>query len=179
MIDRALLARVRIEPLDRTKHDRAAFSCGDERVDNFLKKTAARQQDNDHTRVNVACLDDQNDIVGYYALNAHSVDVSSLPEEYRKKLPAYPTISAIYLSVVGIHEPLQGKGMGSFLLADAFKRATEAADLIGAHYLILDALDDRAAKLYRALGFVDLPGHEPRMLITMVNVRKAIAVSQS
>ena len=65
MIDRAFLARIRIEPLDRNKHDRAAFSCGEERVDNFLKKTATRQQDEGHTRVNVACLDDGNVVIGY------------------------------------------------------------------------------------------------------------------
>jgi ribosomal protein S18 acetylase RimI-like enzyme len=178
MIDRALLARIRIEPLDRSKHDRAAFSCGEERVDNFLKKTAARRQDNDLTRVNVACLDADNAIIGYYALNAHSVDVSTLPDEHRKSLPSYPAISAIYLSVVGVHKFHQGGGVGSFLLADAFKRCAEAADIIGAHYLVLDALNERAARLYRSLGFVDLPGHEPRMLITIGNVRKAIAAAR-
>ena len=101
MIDRAFLARLRIEPLDRNKHDRAAFRSGVDRVDNFLHKTAARQQDADHTRVYVACLDDGNDVVGYYALNSHAIDITSLPEEKRKSLPRYPTISAIYLSVVG------------------------------------------------------------------------------
>src|ERR1700681_1153516 len=102
MTERAFLTRVRIEPLDRAKHDRAAFSCGDDRLDNFLKNTAARQQDDDHSRVNVACLDDTFVVIGYYALNAHGIDASSLPEADRKKLPAYPTISAIYLSKIAV-----------------------------------------------------------------------------
>jgi ribosomal protein S18 acetylase RimI-like enzyme len=171
----AFLARVRIEPLDRKKHDRAAFSCGVDRVDNFLKKTAARQQDDDHTRVSVACLDSSDAIVGYYALNAHAIDVSTLPEADRTRLPSYPTISAIYLSIVGVCSEHQEKGLGSYLLADAFARAARAADIIGAHFFVLDALNERAAGLYRRLGFVDLIGHEPRMLIAMSQIRRAIA----
>ena len=174
MIDRAFLARVRIEPLDRNTHGRADFSCGEERVDNFLQKTAARQQDQDHTRVCVACLDDQRNVIGFYALNSHGIGVQTLPEELRKKLPRYTQISAIYLSVVGVHAEHQGKGLGKFLMGHAFARCADVADQIGAHFIVLDALNEHAAKLYRELGFVDLPGHEPRMLINMALVRKAI-----
>ena len=179
MIDRAFLARLRIEPLDRNKHDRAAFHSGVDRVDNFLHKTAARQQDADHTRVYVACLDDGNDVVGYYALNSHAIDITSLPEEKRKSLPRYPTISAIYLSMVGFRSDYQGKGGGTFLLMDALKRAAKAADIVGAHFLVLDALNERAAKLYREIGFIDLPNHEPRMLMNMEAVRAAIAKAEN
>jgi ribosomal protein S18 acetylase RimI-like enzyme len=179
MIDRAFLARLRIEPLDRNKHNRAAFSSGVDRVDNFLHKTAARQQDADHTRVYVACLDDGNEVVGYYALNSHAIDITLLPEDKRKSLPRYPTISAIYLSVVGFRSYHQGKGGGTFLRMDALKRAVKAADIVGAHFLVLDALNERAAKLYREIGFVDLPNHEPRMLMNMEAVRAAIAKAGS
>jgi ribosomal protein S18 acetylase RimI-like enzyme len=177
MIDRALLARLRIEPLDREKHDRAAFSCGEERVDNYLKKTAARQQGDGHTRVSVACLDDSQVIIGYYALNAHAIDVTTLPDNDRKRLPHYPTISAVYLSIAGVQAEYQNKGIGSYIMADAFKRSAQAADVIGAHFLVLDALNDNAARLYRRLGFVVLVGHEPRMLMKMDLVRKAIAAA--
>lgn len=174
MMDRAFLGRLRIEPLDRSRHERNSFHCGVDRVDNFLANTAARQQDADLTRVYVACLDQSNAIVGYYALNAHAVDAASLPQAMVKKLPNYPTIAAIYLSIIGFHADHQGKGGGSFLMADAFRRCVQAADVIGAHLLVLDALNDRAAKLYRELGFVDLPGHEARMIIGMKTIRKAL-----
>jgi ribosomal protein S18 acetylase RimI-like enzyme len=179
MIDRAFLARLRIEPLDRNKHDRAAFRCGVDRVDNFLANSAARQQDADHTRIYVACLDTAHTIAGYYALNAHSIDASTLPEVMVKRLPSYPTISAIYLSVIGFHLDYQGRGGGTFLMMDAFKRCVEAADIVGAHFLVLDALNARAAKLYRELGLIDLPNHEPRMIMTMKVIRKAVAAASS
>jgi len=174
MIDLALLARVRIEPLDGEKHDRAVFSCGDDKLDNFLKKTAGRQHDDDLTRVNVSCLDDSPVVIGYYALNSHFVDATMLPEADRKKLPAYPTIPAIYLSKIGVHHEYQKHGLGQYMMSHAFKRCVDVANIIGAHFVVLDALNERAANLYRRLGFVDLPGHEPRMLIKMAIIRKAI-----
>jgi ribosomal protein S18 acetylase RimI-like enzyme len=175
MIDSAFLARLRIEPFDRQVHDRAAFRSGVDRVDNFLHKTATRQQEDDLTRVYVACLDQQTEVVGYYALNSHSIDVTTLPEAARKKLPRYPTISAIYLSVIGFAVTHQGKGGGHFLLMDALRKCAEVADIIGAHFVVLDSLNERAAKLYREIGFIDLPNHEPRMLVNMRVVRAAIA----
>jgi ribosomal protein S18 acetylase RimI-like enzyme len=177
MIDRSFLARLRIEPLDRARHNRMAFRCGVERVGNFLNNNATRQQDSDLTRVYVTCLDAAYDVVGYYALNAHTIDIATLPQAMAKKLPAYPTIAAIYLSMVGFHIDHQGKGGGRFLMSDAFRRSADAANIIGAHVLVLDALNDRAAKLYRELGFVDLPDQAPRMIVAMKTIRKAVEKS--
>jgi ribosomal protein S18 acetylase RimI-like enzyme len=177
MIDRAFLARIRIEPLDRKKHDRAAFSCGESRIDNFIKSTASRQQDEDLSRICVACLDDSPAVVGYYALNNHAVVISTLPDKVRARLPNYDSIGAIYLSIVGVHSAYQGNGLGSHLMAHAFGRCVEIADRAGAYFVVLDALNERAAKLYRRLGFEDLPGHSLRMLITMKVVRRAVELA--
>jgi GNAT superfamily N-acetyltransferase len=177
MVDPAFLARVRIEPLDRKKHDRAAFSCGEPRIDNFIKSSASRQQDEDLTRVCVACLDQSHVVIGYYALNNHSIGVATLQEEIRKRLPRYDSIGAIYLSIVGVHSGHQGAGIGRVLMAHAFGRCVEIADLAGAHFVVLDALNERAARFYRRLGFEDLPGHSPRMLIGMKVVRRAVELA--
>lgn len=176
-IDRAFLGRLRVEPLDRKKHDRAAFSCGVPRVDHYLQTNAAGLQDVDTARVYVACLDASPVITGFYALNAHAIDLETLPPELKKKLPRYPQIPAIYLSVVGVHSENQGSGVGRFLMADAFKRCSEVADAIGAAFIVLDALNEDAARLYRRLGFEDLPGHSPRMLVSMKRVRAAIGAA--
>ncbi len=174
-IDRDALKRLRIEALDRKRHDRAPFSCGVARVDNFLKTSVGGQQDVDVTRCYVACFDALDVVAGFYAMNAHAIDASTLPEEMQRKLPRYDALPAIYLSVVGVDERHQGIGMGSYLLGDAFKRCIDVSDRLGTAFIVLDALNDRAAKLYRRLGFVDLPGHESRMAIGMRRVRAACA----
>jgi len=175
--DEAWLSRLKIEPLDRKKHDRAAFSCGEERIDNFLKSTAAKHADEDFTKVYVAVEPPSNKILGYYALCPHAIDIQSLPESDRKRMPRYPTVSAIYLSMIATDKSVRKRGLGTFLMADVLKRCVEAANIIGGHFIVLDALDDDAARLYRRIGFHDLPapGQDRRMLMSLEKVRKTVA----
>lgn len=123
----------------------------------------------------VACLDGAPAIVGFYAVNSHGIDIQTLPEAMRRRLPRYPTIGAVYLSVVGVDGRYQGAGVGSVLMKDALRRAVRVADEIGSAFVVLDALNERAAALYRRLGFIDLPSQAPRMLIGMKQVRAAVA----
>src|SRR5271165_680247 len=153
MSQSVVVARLRIEPLDRKIHDRAAFSCGQITLDNYLKNTATRQQDQNLTRVKVGCLDQSNEVISFYAMNAHSLNVSALDEIYRKRFPRYESIPAAYLSMVAVHVNYQGGGIGSRMMADAMKQVLSAGEHIGVHFLVLDALNEEAAKLYLRLGF--------------------------
>jgi hypothetical protein len=54
-------------------------------------------------RSGFACLDDTLAVAGFYALNAHGIGRKYPPRRNRKKLPPYDVISAVYLSVVGVH----------------------------------------------------------------------------
>ena len=175
MTDTALLKRLKIEPLDRNIHDRAAFSCGEQRIDNFLKTNAAGQQDQGVTKAYVIVEPPEKRVLGFYAMNAHSIDATVIPEDLRKKLPKYPTFGAIYISMIGTHTDLQGRGMGSYLLADSLRRCIDVADKTGVLAVMLDALNDDAARLYRRIGFIDIPSeqHHRRMMISMQAVRKA------
>ena len=173
MIDLSWLARVVIEPLDRKRHDRAVFSCGEARIDNYIAKTAAKHQDENVTRVRVACFDGNPSILGFYALNSHAIDVSTLPNEARKRLPHYPTAPAVYLSMIAVHVDHQGKGLGQLLLANALKRIQKVADEIGTRFVVLDALSNNAARLYARLGFVELPTTPGRMILDTTVISRA------
>ena len=178
------LRRLRIEPLDARRHNRAAFSSGIPRVDNFLKRTARKQQADNHTRVQVAVSADAV-VAGYYALNAHRLDLpeaEDLPRSVRRNAPPHGMIPAAYLSMLGVSEPHQGRGLGRVLLADAFTRVLMAADQIGLAALVLDVLDDdgetaatRRTRFYEALGFQPFPSQPRRMFITAATLRQAKA----
>lgn len=175
-IDEAWLARSRIGPLDRPKHDRAAFSCGMDRIDNFLKSTAAKQADQDFTKTYVVVEPPSSRILGYYALCTHAIDIRILPELDRKRMPHRDKIPAVYLSMIAVDANVQNRGLGKLLLADVLKRCVDVADKIGCHFIVLDALGENAARLYRRMGFHDLPapGQENRMVMGIVKARKAI-----
>lgn len=182
--DLSYLQRLRIEPLDSKRHDRTGFASGIARVDNFLKRSARKQQANDHTRVQVAVSSDAA-VVGYYAMNAHRLDLpdaSGLPRRLVRNVPPHGAIPAAYLSMLGVSKPAQGRGLGTFLMADAFQRVLNAAGQIGLAALILDVLDDdgeaasdRRQAFYSALGFRSFPSQPRRMFITVEALRRAAA----
>ncbi|MEX0450029.1 GNAT family N-acetyltransferase [Spiribacter sp. 221] len=182
--DSDFLQQVRIEPLDPKTHDRTGFSSGIPRVENFLKRSARQQQTDDHTRVQVAVSADAV-VVGYYALNAHRLDlpdVSGLPRRLLRNVPPHGAIPAAYLSMLGVSSPVQGRGLGRLLMADAFQRVLNAATQIGLAALVLDVLDDdgedaagRRKAFYTALGFDSFPSQPRRMFITLDTLRRAAA----
>lgn len=176
------LRTLTIEPLDPKKHDRAAFSSGIARIDNFLKLSAKKQQADDHTRVRVA-LEPDGTVVGYYALNSHSLDLpetAELPKRLRRNAPRHGAVPAAYLSMVGVDGTRQGRGLGRFLIADAFQSVLAAAEHIAIAALVLDVLDedgdeatDRRRRFYETLGFQSFQSRRRRMYISLATLRRA------
>lgn len=160
-----------IEPFDAARHDRAAFSCGEDRIDNFLKITASKYVGGDVGRIYVAVEKDGGRLVGFYALNPHSIDPGELDPATIKRLPRMDRIPAFYLSMIGAHVDTRGKGVGSFLLADALKRCMRHSDGIGGRFVVLDAINDKAAKLYASFEFVPVPSVPGRMIVGITKLK--------
>lgn len=166
-----------IEPLDPEKHDRAAFSCGIEQVDNFFKRTANKLATADNLRVFVMTTP-AGDLIGFYALNAHAVDYSDLPAKYARTRPGHGSIPAAYMSMIGVDSRHQGKGYGGDLLADGLRRIAGAADSIGIAVVMLDVLDCgdpaktvRRKALYEGYGFTPLPSNPLRLFLPVATAR--------
>ena len=175
------MSRLRIEQLDPARHDRAAFACGVDRLDNFLRATARKQQAADFTRVQVATEGDGT-ILGYYALNAHALEnaAGDLPPELTRRAPRSGAIPAIYLSMIAVDQRHQRRGLGRVLLADALTRALAAADQIGGKAVVLDVIEDggpevteRRHAFYLETGFQPFPSRPSRMFIALDTVRAA------
>ena len=172
---------INIEPFDPKKHDRAAFSCGSERIDNYLKQSAKKHQKGDFTRVWVAVAPEEAKLFGYYAVNAHGIEGADLPEALTKHAPGHGFVPAGYISMIGVDQTQQGKGLGRILLFDALKRFAAAADEIGVAVAVLDILDeggaeavDKRRKFYEGMGFQAFPTNPMRMFIPIKTVRAVI-----
>lgn len=170
-----------IEPFDPEKHDRAAFSCGVQQVDNYFQKTANKLAKADNVRLYVM-VDPSGMVIGFYALNAHAVYFTDLPAKFARTRPSHGNIPAAYISMIGRDQKFRGGGYGGDLLVDALRRITVAADAIGVAVVILDVLDcgepDRVVRrkaLYESYGFQSLASKPLRMFLPVSVVRKLIA----
>ncbi|MFN3831900.1 MAG: GNAT family N-acetyltransferase [Allorhizobium sp.] len=169
-----------IELLDPERHDRDNFSCGVETVDNYFRKTANKLAKAGNTRVYVM-TSLSGEVIGFYALNAHSVDFTELPSRYARTRPSHGAIPAAFISMIGVDKRYAGQGYGGDLLADALLRIVQAADRIGIAVVILDVLDDgkpdevtRRKTLYLRYGFEVLPSNPLRLFLPVAAIREAL-----
>lgn len=170
-----------IEPFDPARHDRTAFSCGVEQVDNFFKKTANKLAKADNIRLFAMTAPDGS-LVGFYALNAHSVDYADLAPTYARSRPRHGQIPAAYLSMIGVDTRFAGNGFGGDLLVDALSRIARAADEVGIAVVMLDVLDcgdpelvEKRLKLYTSYGFAPLPSQPLRLFLPIATVRQLVS----
>ncbi len=169
---------ISIEPFEPRHHERAQFSCGVARLDNFLRLTAKKQQKSDYTRVFVAVAEGSKRILGYYAMNSHAVGIAELGSDLLRQVPQRSVLPALYLSMIAVDITQQGKGLGTDLVMDALLRARDVADQVGLKLIILDVINDggeavfeRRKAFYQRMGFESLPDHPERMFITIDTVR--------
>ncbi len=176
--DRATAPGIVIEPFDSARHDRSGFACGTDRLDNFLRFSARKQQKDDFTRVFVAVAEGSPRVLGYYALNAHAVATGDLGAARPRRAPNTGSVPALYLSMIAVDRSWQGRGLGSDLAVDALGRALHVAGETGLKLVVLDAIDDggnevlaRRMAFYRRLGFQSFQDHPERMFIAIDTIR--------
>ena len=172
---------LRIEHFDPARHNRAEFSCGVERLDNFLKLNAKKQQVDDMTRVYVAVEDGSVDILGYHAINLGMMDVSELTKRPRGA-PDHGELPILFLGQVAVSETAQGQGLGSILMYHVFAKAETIAQKAGCFAIVLDVMSDgdeaayqRRIDWYAAFGFKSFASNTSRMFMTMKQVRLIIS----
>jgi len=108
-------------------------------------------------------------VTGYYSLSAGSLDATDLQEEFRRRLPRYP-VPVVLLGRLAVDKSHQGKGLGAIQLADALRRIAQASQVMAVYTVVVDALNDRAAKFYRQFGFITLPGQRLKLFLPMDTV---------
>jgi GNAT superfamily N-acetyltransferase len=147
----------RLEPLDK-QHDRDGFRCGVESLDSYLKTQASQDMRRKANAVFVLVAEDSpGRIAGYFTLCAYGLSPGAVPEKARKHIPRYPQVSATLLGRLAVSAELQGRGLGAILLALALRKAYENAAVVGSSMVVVDAIDERAARFYSAHGFIPLP----------------------
>jgi predicted GNAT family N-acyltransferase len=163
-----------IEPLGE-KHDklRAAFSCGVESLDRYLKQQAG-QDAKRRAAVSYVLVSGDNRIAGYYTLSSDNIRADDLPSEMVKqlKLPRYPVIGATLIGRLARDLSFRGQGIGELLLSDALKMAMAMSRKIASAAVVVDAKDHNARRFYTAFGFIGLPETIRRLFLPMQTIEK-------
>lgn len=162
------LSKLVIKPLDK-KISRAAFCCGNEKIDNFCRNNAKRQNDVNRIRVYDAFYEDS--LVGYYYLVASSNLADHISEEALKKFERVKVAPCVYLGMIGVHQDFQGNGIGKVLMLDAMQTTLRVAELIGVYALTLEAIDKKTADLYAKWGFQYFTEGEMMMFIPIGTIK--------
>ena len=146
----------RSEPLDPARHRLDSLDSGEPELDSWLREHAAGAEARRVARTFVWCREGEDVVVGYYSLAGHRLIRDELPKSIGRGSPA--EIPAVLLARLAIDAQLQGQRLGGALLADALKRVVAATDLVAARFVVVDALDENAAKFYEHHGFRPIPG---------------------
>lgn len=159
---------LRIEPLS-SQHDRAAFSCGNDALDRYLKEQSTQDVRRSTARIFVAIDPSQPErIIGFFTLSAASITASDLPLEIAKRLPRHP-IPAALIGRLAVDLSVAGRGLGRILVADAVKKAMAAAKMVAMAVVVVDPIDDAAKKFYASFGFRSLQGPQKQMFLSLKN----------
>lgn len=151
-----------------TAYDRSLFNSGSEPLDRYFKQQVTQ----DIRRKVASCfvaLVDGNCIAGYYTLSAMSFLLDDLPQEMIKKLPRYPSVPAIRMGRLAVHQDFQGQGLGGALLADALERSVRCD--IAAYALVVDAKDHQAVNFYRRHGLTAFADNPMTLFLSLSSVR--------
>ncbi len=156
-----------LAPFDARLHDRGAFCSGSEPLDRYLQQQVTQDMRRRIATCFVALASNQC-IAGYYTLASASLLLSDLPASMRKKLPRYPTVPAVRMGRLAVHQALQVQGLGGALLADALDRAARSE--IAACALMVDAKDGAAAAFYRHHGLIALPDAAQTLFLPLASL---------
>ena len=153
------------------QHDRSAFDCGKDPLNDFLKKYAGQNQKLGVSQTYVAVSPRSLTVEGYYTISSGSVQFLNVPDDVRKGLPRYP-VPVAHVGRLAVGKTAQGKGLGRLLLLDSMERIIRAADSIGIHAIEVWAKDDEAQRFYTKYGFVPLLDDPLHLYISIKTVRK-------
>ena len=153
------------------------FDCGDEPLNNYLKRHAWNNQEKSSIGISYVAVDEgASRVLGYFTLAMASVPREAFPKRYVRGLPPYD-LPLILLARLAVDRRLAGRGLGHALISEAFRVSLTVAGQVGCRCTVTDAYRDRIG-WYAQYGFVPIEGAAERgpqrMFLDLRTVRSAL-----
>jgi GNAT superfamily N-acetyltransferase len=161
------------EPIGK-RHDREAFDCGDDALNEFLRRYARQTPELGGAKTFLAIDDaDNKTILGFYSLAPASLAYARTPEIIRRGLARHD-VPGFRLARLAVDRRLQGRGMGGQLLLSAGRRCLLASAEVGGVALVIDAKNERVARWYSSYGAVPLLDAPLSLLLSLATIEAAL-----
>jgi GNAT superfamily N-acetyltransferase len=158
--------------------DVESFDCGDEPLNNYLKRHAWNNQRKASIGVTYVALEESasRTVLGYFTLATSSIPRDRLPQKYVRGLPPYD-LPLVLLARLAVDRRFAGKGLGHALISEAFSITLRVANEVGCRYIITDAYPHRI-EWYAKYGFIPIEGAAKggpqRMFLDIRTIRAAL-----
>jgi GNAT superfamily N-acetyltransferase len=155
------------------------FDCGDEPLNNYLKRHAWSNQAKSLIGVTYVAVDESapRTVLGYFTLATASVPRDAFPKKYVRGLPPYD-LPLILLARLAVDRRFAGRRLGHALISEALRISLRVADEVGCRCIVTDAYRDRVG-WYAQYGFVPIDGAAEsgpqRMFLDLRTVRAALS----
>jgi GNAT superfamily N-acetyltransferase len=166
----------RLEEFDEVEN----FDCGDQPLNNYLKRHAWTNQQKISIGVTYVAVDESapRTVLGYFTLATTSAPRDRLPGKYVRGLPPYD-LPLILLARLAVDKRFSSRGLGHALLSEALKITVRVADEVGCRCIITDAYPDKAG-WYARYGFLPLEGaaatSPQKMFLDVRTIRRASSI---
>ncbi len=164
------------EPI-RKDHDREAFDCGEESLNDFLRHHARKNHEQGGAKTFLAIdVADKKTILGFYSLSPASIEYARTPSIIRKGLARYD-VPGFRLGRLAVDIHAQGRGLGGQLLLAAGKRCLLAATEVGGIVLVIDAKNQRLADWYAGYGALPMLDNPLTLLLPLATIANALRIT--
>lgn len=161
------------EPVGKS-HDRQGFDCGDESLNDFLRRHARQSHERGGAKTFVAIDDaDGQTVLGFYSLAPASLQYADAPEVVSRGLARHE-VPGFRLARLATDLRFQGQGLGGQLIAAAARRCLRAAVEVGGVMLVIDAKDERAARWYAAHGATALRDRPLTLVLPLAQLEREL-----
>lgn len=159
------------------------FDCGDEPLNNYLKRHAWTNQEKVSIGVTYVAVDESTPrtVLGYFTLATSSVPRDRFPSKYVRGLPPYD-LPLILLARLAVDRRFSSRGLGHAIISEALKITLRVADEVGCRCIITDAYSDKAG-WYARYGFVPIEravaSGPQKMFLDVRTIRRALSAESS
>ncbi|MCF6179942.1 MAG: GNAT family N-acetyltransferase [Geopsychrobacter sp.] len=157
------------------QHNREAFYCGEQELDEYLKKTARQHNEKGISRTFVLVDTEKSArILGFFTLAGCEIVTADLPPKYAKRYPNKAPTARLARLAVSVDR--QRKGLGGIMMVEAMRRTLSVSENIGIIGFFVDAKNQGARQYYEQYDFIPLPETPLTLFLPLVTLVSAVEV---